>query len=128
MAGFEFSSDLMRQLNQTVSEYTDAASEAQRIAQETILQSVRETAKESPRWRDLADYVDTWDENDRFWIGIRGPEYVSEAFAVEYGTDEYPPEPIMRTLDGAARVAGYRVSSFLNSRFGATASTTGVNR
>jgi phosphoribosylaminoimidazole-succinocarboxamide synthase len=123
MAGFEISADLIRALEAKVMEYGEAANEAYGIARETVKSEVMRRAQASPRWVKVADEIDTWDENDRFWVGVRSPEFVSEAFAAEYGTDEYPPEPLLRTLDAAARVASHKANGFLVSRLGDSAAT-----
>lgn len=121
MAGFEISADLMRALEAKVLEYGEAATEAYGIARTTIKTEVLRRSEASPRWVKVADEIDTWDENDRFWIGVRSDEFVSEAFAAEYGTDEYPPDPIMRTLDATARIASARATGFLVGRLGGSA-------
>lgn len=121
MAGFEISADLMRALEARLHEYGEAANEAYGIARDVVRTEVMRRAQASPRWAPVADYIDTWDENDRYWIGVRSPEFVSEAFAAEYGTDDYPPDPVMRTLDSAARVASLHVTRYLRGRLGATA-------
>ena len=121
MAGFEISADLMRALEAKLLEYGEAAEEAYGIARNTIETEVLRRSQASPRWVKVADEIDTWDENDRFWVGVRSPEFVSEAFAAEYGTDEYPPDPLMRTLDATARIAAHRASGFLMGRLGGSA-------
>lgn len=121
MAGFEIPADLVRALEAQVLEYGQAAQEAYGIARTTVQTEVMRQAKASPRWVKVADEIDTWDENDRFWVGVRTPEFVSEAFAAEYGTEEYPPDPLVRTLDATARVAAHRADGFLMARLGGRA-------
>jgi hypothetical protein len=121
VAGFQIPADLVRALEAQLLEYGQAADEAFGIARTTIQTEVMRRAEASPRWVKVADEIDTWDENDRFWIGIRSSEFVSEAFAAEYGTEDYPPDPLMRTLDQTARVAGLRADGFLMARLGGRA-------
>jgi hypothetical protein len=118
VAGFEISADLMRALEARLQEYGEATTEAYGVAREVVQTEVMRRAHASPRWVHVADNIDTWDENDRYWIGVRSPEFVSEAFAAEYGTEGYPPTPLMRTLDSAARLASVQASKFLGGRLG----------
>ena len=103
MSGFEISADMLNTLNHQVGSFIAAAEEASTQAKEAVHSEVLRRANASERWVGLAEHIDTWDENDRFWIGVRGIEFVSEAFAAEYGTEEYPPDPLMRTVDALAR-------------------------
>lgn len=103
MSGFEISADMLNTLNHQVGSFIAAAEEASNQAKEAVHSEVLRRANASERWVGLAEHIDTWDENDRFWIGVRGIDFVSEAFAAEYGTDEYPPDPLMRTVDALAR-------------------------
>lgn len=116
MAGFEISSSMLNGLEDLIEDYGVAISEAEELAKNYLLDATQRAAEADPRWVRLADYIDTWDENDRFWIGIREPQYVSEAFAAEYGTADYPPAPILRTLDAAAREASLNATSYLDVR------------
>jgi len=89
----------MRELTHTVHDLSDSAEEQSDESKEYLYNDVMRRIGASERWVGLADYVDSWTEGDRFWVGIRGKMYVSEAFAAEYGTDEYPPDPVFRVLD-----------------------------
>ena len=119
--GFEISADLMRALETRLMEYGQAADQAYGVARSVVQTEVTRRAQASPRWVKVADEIDTWDENDRMWIGVRSPQFVSEAFAAEYGTEEYPPDPLLRTLDAVGRIAAQRASGFLVGRLGANA-------
>lgn len=94
---------MLNTLNHQVAGLIYQAENAEGQAKEAVYSEVIRRANASERWVGLADYIDAWDENDRFWIGVRGIEFVSEAFAAEYGTEEYPPDPLMRTVDSLAR-------------------------
>jgi hypothetical protein len=91
--------------------------EAGRAGQVAAHSAIEDIARSSPRWIGLSDYIDTWDEHDRFWVGIRGPMFVSDAFAAEYGTDEYPPAPLFRLTDAATRAASSAADVVLRNRF-----------
>lgn len=119
MGDFEFSADLLRSLENQLYAYGESAQEAGQLAGEVVKTEVMRRAHASPRWVHVADDIDTWDENDRLLIGVRSPQMISEAQAAEYGTEEYPPDPLMRTLDSAARIAGQRADGMLIGRFGA---------
>ena len=118
MAGFQISADLVRALEHQVELYGEVANDAYHIAAEVVYDETMRRAQASPRWVHVADNIDVWDENDRMWIGVRSPEMVSEAYAAEYGTDEYPPDPLFRTLDDTIRNASMRASGFMLSRLG----------
>jgi len=109
---------MLDDLGRLVRSYQEEAVNAGRVGREAARDAVSDLAKQHPRWIGLADYIDTWDaEGDRFWVGVRGPQFVSEAFAAEYGTDEYPPAPLLRLNDAAARAASAASSAYLNNRF-----------
>lgn len=118
MAEFRLGSDLMRALELRIQMYGEVLEGVAGIQRDVVMTEVMKRAKASPRWVHVADFIDTWDENDRMWIGVREPQMISEAHAAEYGTEGYPPDPVMRTMDEAARVANARASEFVNTRFG----------
>ena len=120
MHEFELGSDLLHNIEKRTKIYRDVLKEADGIAHDVVYDEVMKRANADPRWVHVADFIDTWDENDRMWIGVRSPQMISEAHAAEYGTDEYPPSPIMRTLDDAARLASARSKEHINAKFGAS--------
>jgi len=119
MAGFDITVDFLDMLEQHVTDITEAAQEASAAAQSHLYDAVQQRAAASPRWIGVADNIDTWnDEDGRFWVGVRQPQFVSLAFAAEYGTDEFPPDPILRTLDDVARTASAKASVHMQARLG----------
>ena len=116
--GFEIPAEMIRALEHRLEMYGSAAEDAYGIAKDVVYTEAMKRAHASRRWVKVADFLDTWDENDRYWIGVRDDSMVSEAFAVEYGTEDYPPEPLLRTLDSAARIAGNRADAQLISKIG----------
>lgn len=118
MAGFDIPVDISRTLRLHAENIAMVVEEAAQIVRQDILDDVHRRAAENPRWVGVADYIDTWDENDMFWVGVREPAFVSEAFAAEYGTEDYPPSPILRTTDDAAREARNKARSHMSARLG----------
>jgi len=116
--GFEIPADLVRSLDQRLQTYMESATDAYGEVKDVVYTEVMRRAEASPRWVKVADFIDAWDDEDRFWVGVRSPDFVSEAFASEYGTDEYPPDPILRTLDDVSRMAAARADGLLNSKLG----------
>ncbi len=106
----------MRELARAPYALSDAAEQQSDESKEYLYNEVMRRVGASERWVGLADYVDSWTEYDRFWVGIRGKMYVSEAFAAEYGTDEYPPDPVFRVLDDvpAKPLPGYKSEASQN--------------
>lgn len=118
MATIDFRADLLRALELRLEMYAAATEEGIDMVQDVVRTETMKRAEASPRWVHVADYIDTWDENDRYWIGVREPQMISVAQAAEYGTDEYPPEPLMRTLDSATRMAYARANYHIAGKFG----------
>lgn len=108
MASFQLSYATARGIDEFYSDLMVRAEEYSYGVQEAVLDEAKTRAQSSERWSGLVDEIDTWTEYDRFWVGVRGVEYVSDAFAAEYGTESYPPEPLLRTLDEAYSSASKR--------------------
>lgn len=119
MASFSIPADFYKTLSQHVDRLSRAAEGAAAVGQQVIVDEAHRMAQSSPRWIGVADYIDTWTENDRLWIGVRAPQFVSEAFAAEYGIDEWPPVPVMRTLDSASRLATTKAEQHFSAQIGA---------
>ena len=117
MSTIEIRDDLLRALELRLEMYGHAVREGMNEVRDVVQTETMKRANASPRWVHVADYIDTWDENDRYWIGVRQPEFISEAQAAEYGTEGYPPDPILRTVDEMVRHAYNSVNSKLQVRF-----------
>jgi hypothetical protein len=110
--------EMIRALERRVALFSEASMEAYGVARDVLYTEVMRRANADPRWVGVADYIEAWDENDRFVIGVTNDEMVSQAFAAEYGTEDYPPAPLFRTMDEAIRMASLRATSHLISRVG----------
>ena len=115
--GFEIPSHAVDALEQHMLLHAQAAHDATVLAHRSVLDDVREAAAAHPSWGpELAAQIDTWDENDRTWIGTRGAGFESQAFAAEYGDDKRAPSGHMRTLDNTMNLAAQRAQQHLASR------------
>jgi hypothetical protein len=63
-------------------------------------------ARQDPQWMSLADNIEVWSQDGQLVIGVRDTEFVSQAFALEYGDEVRPPTPLFRTLSEDMREAG----------------------
>lgn len=118
MAEIDVPVDFFKSIMQQVDDISTVADEAVRLGQQHMLASARERAAQSPAWDGVGEQIDTWDEHDRFWIGVRGPAFVSEAYAAEYGTEGRRPSPVLRVLNEDAQVASEVASDYVKSRMG----------
>jgi hypothetical protein len=117
-AGFTFPVETFRALERRVALYSEASMEAFGVARDVLYTEMMKRAGADPRWVGVADFIESWDENDRYVIGVTNNQMVSQAFAAEYGTEDYPPAPLFRTMDEAVRMASIRSSAHLISRIG----------
>lgn len=115
--GFEIPSHAVDALEQHMLLHAQAAHDATVLAHRSVLDDVRDAAAAHPSWGpELAAQIDTWDENDRTWIGIRGAGFESQAFVAEFGDDMHAPSGLMRTLDNTMNLAAQRAQQHLASR------------
>jgi hypothetical protein len=63
-------------------------------------------ARMDPQWASLADNIEVWSQDGRLIVGVRHQDFVSQAFALEYGDEVRPPTPLFRTLAEDMREAG----------------------
>jgi len=118
MAEIDVPVDFFNSIMQQVDDLAMVADEAVKVGQQHLLQSARERAAQSPAWDGVGERIDTWDEDDRFWIGVRGPSFVSEAYAAEYGTETSRPSPVLRSVNSDAQQASEVASDYVKSRLG----------
>lgn len=98
MEGITIPSYFMDSLEQSMLSMAVQGADVRGVAYQDLLRTVRDSARAIPQWAPLADEIDVWDEHDRTWIGIRGPNFASEAFEAEYGTENMAPTGFMRTV------------------------------
>jgi hypothetical protein len=72
--------------------------EADRIAQEEMHRLTVERAREMEDWSSLSDEIHTWSQDGMLIVGVRHLDFVSDAFALEYGDEVTPPSPLFRTV------------------------------
>ena len=118
MAAVTIPVEMIRALERRVALFSETSMEAQGVARDVLYTEVMRRANADPRWVGVADYIEAWDEHDRYIIGVTDEQYVSQAFAAEYGTEDYPPSPLFRTMDDAIRMAAMRATTHINSRIG----------
>src|SRR5262245_43173877 len=114
----EFSSDWSAQLAAYVdrlqSEAVVAANKAARYLHEVTV----ERARQNPEWSQLADNIEVWSEDGQLVLGVKDDEYSSQAFALEYGDEVRPPNPLFRTMNQDARRAGDVMKGHMQSVYG----------
>lgn len=111
MVGFEIPAHAVDALEREIWEFYGQVGRAKETFQQELLHAARVKAQAMPEWQGLADWIDTWDENDRMWFGVRGVEFASEASAAEYGTEEQAPASVLRTLDAQVLNAAARAGA-----------------
>lgn len=120
MEGFVIPAHAVDFLERSFQDHVTRAEAAVSVARQTVLDEIRSAASTHPQWGpQLAEEIDTWDENDRLWYGVRGPEFASETLVAEFGLDKTPPSGLLRTLDSTMQLAAARGSGMLvNGRGG----------
>lgn len=105
-------------LDNYVQAVSSAALEAHRAGTEELVDSLRETARSHPRWKNAADHLEAWTEDGEVRVGVRTPHMVSEAHAAEYGDGHHPPAPLLRHMPVAKHKAAEKMDSVLHHRLG----------
>lgn len=57
-----------------------------------------ERARQSEAWSALADEIEVWSQDGRYVVGVRDNEFASQAFQIEYGDENRPPDPLFRLM------------------------------
>ena len=81
--------------SQAAIEAAQKASEAGRFELQTSLQ---ESARRQDSWRDIADHIEVWEDEDGYVAGVRHPDHVDKAMVAEFGDAKTPPIPILRNM------------------------------
>lgn len=108
MASFEFTHDWVTELDNYVTrlqtEALTAATKAAYYLHDTVVQRAM---RDPEGWDMLADNIELWSQDGYLVIGVRDEMFVSQAFALEYGDEVRPPNPLFRTMNPEIREAGY---------------------
>jgi hypothetical protein len=79
---------------------------------------VVERARETPGWEDLADQITVWSEDGLLYIGVTSQDYVSQAWAVEYGDADHTPNALFRALTSEVSLANAYARTAAQARYG----------
>lgn len=74
---------------------------AQESAERTMVgvqDRLRAAAKRSERWQPLAEHIETWSQDGKFVVGVRNADVMNDAMAAEYGDENHPPVPLIRSI------------------------------
>lgn len=118
MAGFEWPSSTTAALLAYTARLQREASYAASEAIDYLHERTVARARLNPDWEPLADHIEVWSRDGLLEIGVRDEEFVSQAFALEYGDEVRPPQPLFRTMNADMRAAGQVMSEHMVSKFG----------
>jgi hypothetical protein len=118
MAEIVFPSTLTDQLNAYGQRLQEEAQVAADRATSFLHERVVAKARMHPQWTSLADNIEVWSQDGRLIVGVRDEEFVSQAFALEYGDEVRPPTPLFRTLTEDVRAASDVFDEHMTSVFG----------
>ena len=118
MAEIVFPSTLTAQLNAYGQRLQEEAQVAADRATSFLHERVVAKARMDPQWTSLADNIEVWSQDGRLIVGVRDEEFVSQAFALEYGDEVRPPTPLFRTLTEDVREASEVFDEHMTSVFG----------
>lgn len=79
---------------------------------------VTSKARQDPEWTSLADHIEVWSQDGVLVVGVREEEFRSQAFALEYGDEVRPPNPLFRTLTEDMREASDVYDEHMQSALG----------
>ena len=117
MSAFVISAHDVDELERGLFEHLEVTDAIRRQAQAEVLADARAKAASLPAWSGIE--IDTWDEFDRTWIGVRGQEFVSASMVAEYGTEDAAPSPLIRLLDDSVMRATQRAAGRTAAYYGA---------
>lgn len=75
-------------------------------------------ARETPGWERLADHIEVWSQDGKLHVGIRKQEFISEAWAMEYGDEQHAPSPLFRTLTDQVSLINENARTAAIARYG----------
>ena len=109
----ELSREWLTSLDDYAQGFKEEAYHGAGLATEHLLESVREEARNRPGWDALADNIEVWSEDGDVIIGVHDSAFVSQAFALEFGDETTPPNPLLRTITNHVDEAGEVYSTHL---------------
>lgn len=116
MAEISIGADYLAALDQYLTGLYQVSDEAGQKAAGYLHEQTVMLARQKEGWRDIADQIEVWSNDGMLVVGVRDQEYVSEAFALEYGDEVTPPDPLFRTMqpmaEGISRIMGQSFESF----------------
>lgn len=75
-------------------------------------------AQATPGWQDLADKITVWSEDGLLFIGVTAQDYVSQAWALEYGDADHEPNSLFRTLTSEVALTNSFARTAAQARYG----------
>jgi hypothetical protein len=112
--GQQWLNNLTRYLNGLHAESIQRADSSIRFFED----AVKEKARHTPGWTDLADEIQVWSQDGKLWIGINNQQFTSEAWALEYGDRDNAPNSMFRTLTDQVRLTNEHARTSAISRYG----------
>lgn len=116
--GFRIDAAWLDALDQYVDGLQADTMEASQVTAQYLVDEIVDTAREHPEWVTLADNIAVWSQDGLMTVGINEGAVVSEAFALEYGDDNRPPQPLFRKARGLVPRVQDRLNTELRSRRG----------
>lgn len=107
--------DFFDALDEYVQAVSHAVPLAMRAGLDELRDGTRESARRLPAWKDLADHIDVWDEDDEVYLGVRDNE---AAMRAEYGDAGSPPAPVIRVGHAVTERAANRMDEVLCAHLG----------
>jgi hypothetical protein len=92
-------------LDEYVQGFKDEASLAADAAAEHLREATRAEARRRPGWDTMADSIEVWAQDGEMVVGVLDNALTSQAFALEYGDETSPPNPLFRTLGSVVQEA-----------------------
>lgn len=118
MAGFTWPSSTTAQIVAHCDRLQREATAAADVGSEYLHERTLARARLNPEWEPLADHIEIWSNDGLLEIGVREEEFVSQAFALEYGDEVRPPQPLFRTMSSDIQHAGRLMREHMEAKFG----------
>lgn len=116
--GFRIDAAWLDALDQYVDGLQADTMEASQVTAQYLVDEIVDQAREHPEWVTLADNIAVWSQDGLLTVGINQDAVVSEAFALEYGDENRPPQPLFRKARGLVPRVQDRLTTELRERRG----------